>query len=64
MLDLVAACHGQLRRDLCVYVAEEIAREHNGLLALANAEPGLLDASAAIVCEPTNSRWRLAAKEY
>jgi succinyl-diaminopimelate desuccinylase len=57
MLDL-ARC---VRRPNCdvtyvFYVAEEIAREHNGLLALANAEPGLLDASAAIVCEPTNSR--------
>jgi succinyl-diaminopimelate desuccinylase len=57
MLDLA----GSVRRPNCdvtyvFYVAEEIAREHNGLLALANAEPGLLDASAAIVCEPTNSR--------
>jgi succinyl-diaminopimelate desuccinylase len=57
MLDLA----GSVPRPNCdvtyvFYVAEEIAREHNGLLALANAEPGLLDASAAIVCEPTNSR--------
>jgi succinyl-diaminopimelate desuccinylase len=57
MLDLA----GSVRSPNCdvsyvFYVAEEIAREHNGLLALANADPGLLDASAAIVCEPTNSR--------
>jgi succinyl-diaminopimelate desuccinylase len=38
------------------YVAEEIAREHNGLLALASQAPGLLEASAAIVCEPTDCR--------
>jgi succinyl-diaminopimelate desuccinylase len=35
------------------YVAEEIARSHNGLLAVADARPDLLEASAAIVCEPT-----------
>ncbi len=57
MLDLA----GTLGRPNCdvtyvFYVAEEIAREHNGLLALAGAEPGLIDASAAIVCEPTNCR--------
>jgi len=57
MLDLA----GTLGRPNCdvtyvFYVAEEIAREHNGLLALASAEPGLIDASAAIVCEPTNCR--------
>jgi succinyl-diaminopimelate desuccinylase len=57
MLDLA----GSVRRPNCdvtfvFYVAEEIAREHNGLLALARAEPGLLDASAAIVCEPTSCR--------
>ena len=36
------------------YVAEEIARAHNGLLTLADARPDLLAASAAIVCEPTD----------
>jgi succinyl-diaminopimelate desuccinylase len=37
------------------YVAEEIARAHNGLLAVAAARPELLRADAAVVCEPTNS---------
>jgi succinyl-diaminopimelate desuccinylase len=36
------------------YVAEEISRVHSGLLALSSARPDLLDATAAIVCEPTN----------
>ena len=35
------------------YVAEEIAREHSGLLALSAARPDLLEATAAVVCEPT-----------
>jgi succinyl-diaminopimelate desuccinylase len=37
------------------YVAEEIARAHNGLLVVAAARPELLHADAAVVCEPTNS---------
>jgi succinyl-diaminopimelate desuccinylase len=38
------------------YVAEEIAREHSGLLAIATQGPELLDdIDAAIVCEPTSS---------
>jgi succinyl-diaminopimelate desuccinylase len=36
------------------YVAEEIARQESGLLALAAARPELLEATVAIVCEPTN----------
>jgi len=36
------------------YVAEEIARSYNGLLSVATDRPELLQASAAIVCEPTN----------
>lgn len=35
------------------YAAEEVAREHSGLLALAAAHPDLLVGEAAIVCEPT-----------
>jgi succinyl-diaminopimelate desuccinylase len=38
------------------YVAEEVERAHNGLLALASARPGLLEASAAVLCEPTACR--------
>jgi succinyl-diaminopimelate desuccinylase len=38
------------------YTAEEIARQHNGLLAIAAANPALVDdADAAIICEPTGS---------
>jgi succinyl-diaminopimelate desuccinylase len=54
MLDLAAS----IDRPPCdvtyvFYVAEEIARAHNGLLALSAARPELLEASAAIICEPT-----------
>lgn len=38
------------------YVAEEVARAHNGLLAIADARRDLLEATAAIVCEPTGCR--------
>ena len=56
MLDLA----GGLARPVCdvtfiFYAAEEIDRSHSGLLELASARPDLLAASAAIVCEPTNS---------
>lgn len=57
MIDLAGAVGrcGTLPQDVTFifYVAEEIAREHSGLLALAGARPDLLAADAAIVCEPT-----------
>ncbi len=37
------------------YVAEEVAREHNGLLQIEAADPALLRADAAILGEPTGS---------
>ncbi len=37
------------------YAAEEIARSFNGLLAVAAVRPDLVEADAAIVCEPTNA---------
>jgi succinyl-diaminopimelate desuccinylase len=37
------------------YVAEEIARSYSGLLALAADRPDLLQADAAVLCEPTNA---------
>ncbi|MGC8627466.1 MAG: succinyl-diaminopimelate desuccinylase [Acidimicrobiales bacterium] len=57
MLDLASAV-GRCRplpQDVTFvfYVAEEIAREHSGLLALAGERPDLLAGDAAIVCEPT-----------
>jgi succinyl-diaminopimelate desuccinylase len=56
MLDLAAGI-SKPRCDVTYvfYEAEEIARSYNGLLALAAARPELLEADAAIVCEPTNS---------
>ena len=56
MLDLAASVTAPARDVTYVfYVAEEIARAHSGLLELARRAPGLLDADAAVVCEPTNS---------
>jgi succinyl-diaminopimelate desuccinylase len=56
MLDLAA----NVSRPECdvtyvFYVAEEIARSHSGLLALAAERMDLLQADAAVVCEPTNA---------
>jgi succinyl-diaminopimelate desuccinylase len=56
MLDL-ASTISKPRCDVTYvfYEAEEIARSYNGLLALAAVRPELLEADAAIVCEPTNA---------
>jgi succinyl-diaminopimelate desuccinylase len=40
---------------LIFYVAEEVARAHNGLLTLAAARPELLEADAAVLCEPSGA---------
>jgi succinyl-diaminopimelate desuccinylase len=56
MLDLAASLAAPAQDVTYVfYVAEEIAREHSGLLELARHAPQLLAADAAVVCEPTNS---------
>jgi len=55
MVDLAASVP-EPRCDLTFvfYVAEEISRAYSGLLALSETRPDLLEATAAIVCEPTN----------
>jgi succinyl-diaminopimelate desuccinylase len=40
---------------LIFYVAEEVARVHNGLLSLAAARPDLLAGDAAVLCEPSGA---------
>ena len=56
MMDLAASVPGvECDITYIFYVAEEIARSHSGLLALEASRPELLQADAAIVCEPTNS---------
>jgi succinyl-diaminopimelate desuccinylase len=56
MLELAAAEHPPaLEVTWVFYVAEEVAREHNGLLAVAAARPDLLAADAALLGEPTGA---------
>ncbi|HUB71019.1 MAG TPA: succinyl-diaminopimelate desuccinylase [Acidimicrobiales bacterium] len=54
MLDLAASVpEPSVDVTYVFYVAEEIARAHSGLVALAAQRPDLVDGDVAIVCEPS-----------
>ena len=55
MMALAAAARPAIDVTWVWYVAEEIIRDHNGLLALEAARPDLLEADAAVLCEPTSA---------
>lgn len=57
MVDLATTLeHTGVEVTYIFYVAEEVAREHNGLLAVAEARPDLLAGDVAILGEPTGAR--------
>lgn len=55
MLALAAAGRPDIEVTWVFYVAEEVSREHSGLLAIERARPGLLAGDAAILGEPTGA---------
>ena len=55
MLDLAAAGRPPIEVTWVFYAAEEVGREHNGLLAVERARPDLLAGHAAILGEPTGA---------
>lgn len=57
ILDLAASCEDPaVDVTWCLYAREEIAREANGLVELWGSRPDLLQADAAVLCEPTDAR--------
>ncbi len=57
MLELATTLSGPaVDLTFAFYVAEEVARVDNGLLAIAAVRPDLLRGDAAVLCEPTAAR--------
>ena len=57
ILDLAEACtEPAVDVTWCLYAREEIERDENGLLELWEARPDLLEADAAVLCEPSDAR--------
>lgn len=57
ILDLAATCtEPAFDVTWCLYAREEISRAENGLVELWSERPDLLQADAAVLCEPTDAR--------
>jgi succinyl-diaminopimelate desuccinylase len=57
ILDLAETCpEPAIDVTWCLYAREEVAHAENGLLELWRRRPDLLEADAAVVCEPTDAR--------
>ena len=57
LVALAAVQERGLQRDVTAvfYECEEVAGEHNGLLRIQRERPELLEAAAALLCEPSNA---------
>ncbi len=57
ILDLAATCpEPAVDVTWCLYAREEVSHAENGILEVSRQRPGLLDADAAVLCEPTDAR--------
>lgn len=57
ILDLAATCaEPAIDVTWCLYAREEVSRAENGLLEVWQQRPDLLEADAAVLCEPTGAR--------